>query len=225
MLVLLTSLDITSAFAGLRGNVNTGNRYYNRQDYDKALEKYRDGLIDDPESKELHFNLGNGLYKQENYEEAVKEYDKATYSKDILLQSKAYYNMGNCLFRMNKLPESIQYYKKALELNPKDKDAKYNIEFVQRKIKENLNKQPQNQQQQQQQNQQQQKQDQQKQQQDQKDKNKEQQKQQEKKGQQKEGMSKEDAERLIKAFEEDDKNAQKRKKIPAAESRQADQDW
>lgn len=196
-------LGSSRTFAGLRSQVNKGNDFYHKQEYDKALEKYRDGLINDPESKELHFNLGEGLYKKENYEEAIKEYNKATYSKDIQLQSKSYYNIGNCLYRLNKLPEAIQFYKKALELSPDDEDSKYNIEFVQKKIKENLSKQPQQQQQ----------------------KQEEKEQQQEKKEKQKDEMSKEDAERLLKAFEEDEKEAQKRKKMSAPARGRVERDW
>jgi len=41
--------------AGLRGKINSGNRNYRKGNYEEALQKYRDALIDDPESKELHF--------------------------------------------------------------------------------------------------------------------------------------------------------------------------
>ena len=44
-------------------------------------------------------------------------------------------------------------YKKALELNPDDEDAKYNLEFVRKQIKDQAQKQQQNPQQQQQQKQ------------------------------------------------------------------------
>lgn len=188
-------------YAGLRSKVNSGNRYYNKQNYNMAFEKYRDALISDPESKQLHFNLGNSFYRKENYEEAMKKYEKSTYSRDIKLQSRSYYNIGNCSYRMNKLPEAIQFYKKALELNPEDEDAKYNIEFVQKKLKENADKQQQQNQQKQQQKEQEQ------------DKSKEKKQKQQQQQEEKEGMSKEEAERLLKAFEENEKEAQKKKQM------------
>ena len=58
--------------AGLRNKVNQGNRHYKNKKYEEALQEYRDALIDDPESEELHYNLGDALYKNGNYEEAVK---------------------------------------------------------------------------------------------------------------------------------------------------------
>ena len=56
--------------------------------------------------------------------------------------------MGNALFRMNKLKESIVAYKKALELDPTDMDAKFNLEFVREQVKnkkQNQNKSDKNQ--------------------------------------------------------------------------------
>ena len=127
-------------FAGLKGKVDSGNSLYKKADFEGALSKYQDAQIDEPENPVLHFNSGDARYKMEKYEEAVKEYEKASYSKDIALQAKSYYNIGNSLYKTGKMPEAIQYYQKCLELNPKDKDAKYNIEFVRKKIKEQIDK-------------------------------------------------------------------------------------
>lgn len=127
-------------WASFRGKISKGNNLYHKEKFDKALKEYQDAQINNPESIELHFNLGNALYKKGEFEQAYKEYEMATYSKNALLQAKAYYNMGNSLYRQGKLAESIQVYKKSLEINPDDEDAKYNIELVQKKIKEQLNK-------------------------------------------------------------------------------------
>ena len=146
-----------------------GNRSYNKELYDEAMTKYTEALIDLPNSPYLHLNIGNAAYKKENYEEAIKSYTKtASLAADATLESKAYYNLGNCKYRQGKLKENtnlgetilllreaLEYYKQALNKNPKDTNAKYNHEFVERKIKELLDKQQQQQEQsQEQQNQQ-----------------------------------------------------------------------
>ncbi|MCH8157233.1 MAG: tetratricopeptide repeat protein, partial [Nitrospinae bacterium] len=43
-------------------------------------------------------------------------------------------NMGNAFYRTGKLEESAAAYKKALELDPSDMDAKFNLEFVREQI-------------------------------------------------------------------------------------------
>jgi len=146
-----------------------GSRLFDKGQYDEAMTKYTEVLIDMPNSPHLHFNIGNAAYKKDDYEEAFKSYSKAaSLAGDILLESKAYYNLGNCKYRQGKLKENtnlgeaislyretLEYYKQALDKNPEDTKAKYNHEFVERKIKELLDKQQQQQQQDQQQDQQQ----------------------------------------------------------------------
>ncbi len=131
-----------NAFAQGHRQVKEGNQLYAEEKYDEANNKYRDALIENPESPIVHFNIGDALYKKNNHEEALKSFEKATSSDDILVQSKSYYNVGNALYRLGKLPESILMYKKALELNPDDEDAKYNLEYVRAKLKNEAQKQP-----------------------------------------------------------------------------------
>jgi Ca-activated chloride channel family protein len=109
---------------------------YKEGKVDEALSKWRGAQIENPDSDKLHYNIGNGLHQQKRYEDALKEYEKSLDSKDSELQQKAYYNMGNTRYRMGKLPEAIEDYKKCLDINPNDEDAKYNIEFIKKKLKE-----------------------------------------------------------------------------------------
>jgi len=124
---------------------NEGNKLYKEGKVDEALSKWRDAQIENPDSGKLHYNIGNGLHEQKQYEDAFNEYEKSLDSKDSELQQKAYYNIGNTHYRMGKLPEAIEDYKKCLNINPKDEDAKYNIEFIKKKLKEQPKKEEQQQ--------------------------------------------------------------------------------
>jgi len=117
-----------------------GNKLYKDGKVDEALFKWRDAQIENPDNNKLHYNIGNGLHEQKKYEDAFNEYEKTLGSKDSELQQKAYYNIGNTHYRMGKLPEAIEDYKKCLAINPDDEDAKYNIEFIKKKLKENEKK-------------------------------------------------------------------------------------
>ncbi len=233
-LFILNMLFAISAFAQSgHKQVTEGNKLYAEEKYDEANNKYRDALIENPESPIVNFNIGDVQYKKRNFEEAIKSFEKSTFSDDISLQSKTYYNIGNTLHKMAKLPESILAYKKALELNPEDEEAKYNLEYVRAKLKDNSEKQPQENQQQEQQEEQQQ-QDQQNQdteqnseqeQQEQQDEQEQEQsseeqqnpdqqqeeQQQEQAGEPKE-ISKEDAERLLNALQNEEKDLLKEQK-------------
>jgi len=118
--------------------VKKANKDYKAENYDEAIKKYTDAQIDNPESPELFFNIADALYKQRKYAEAEQMFEKSLPKADIGITEKAYYNIGDCKYKQGNLRESIDYYKKALEVNPNNEDAKYNIEFVEKKIKEML---------------------------------------------------------------------------------------
>ncbi len=111
-------------------------KLYEEGKLDDALAKWRDAQIDEPDKKELHYNIGNALHEKNEYEDAFNEYQKSIDSKDDELRAKTYYNIGNTHYRMGKLPEAIEDYEKCLEITPDDEDAKYNIEFIKKLLEE-----------------------------------------------------------------------------------------
>lgn len=146
-----------SAFAqgSGRAKVLEGNALFAEGKFDEANNAYRDAQLDQPTSPLIDYNIANTLHEKKSYEEAIKLYDKITKnSDDPLLQAKAFYNLGNTLFRLDKWPESILAYKEALKIDPNDEDAKYNLEYVRTKLKQNADKEQQGQDKQQDQQQQ-----------------------------------------------------------------------
>jgi len=215
-----------------------GTDLYNEGRIDEALSKWRDAQIESPDKEELHYNIGGALHREKKYEDSFNEYEKVLDTKDADLQSKTYYNMGNTHYRMGKLLEAVEDYKKCLDINPDDEDAKYNIEFVRKKIKENLETKEQPQEEMQQQEAQQ---AQAQQQESQKDEESGEEKDpegaqeeetpeetKERKEQEKEEgeMSEEDAMRLLDALKDDEKELQKELRVEPGEGRyRVDKDW
>lgn len=208
--------------------------------WEEALKFYRDAEIEKPESPELSYNLGNVLYQQKKYQDALERYFKASSSDEVKHQAQAYYNLGNSLYRSGKYPEAIQAYQKCLELAPDDEDAKYNLEFVRKKMKEMLDKelqrqqdqkqnQPQSEQEKQQQQTQQQQRPQQQEDQSQAPQPENEQKQEDQKQEQlkpKEGMTKEDAERILNALKGDEKEMlKKQRRAPQGRGERGGKDW
>ncbi|HDQ00233.1 MAG TPA: tetratricopeptide repeat protein [bacterium] len=214
-----------------RDKVLEGNKFFHQEKFDEAINRYQDALLDNPNNSLIRFNIGNTLYKKNKYEEALNDFEKSLSIDDVNLQAKAYYNMGNTLYRMGKLPESILAYTQSLKLNPDDEDAKYNLEFVRSKLKNEAQKQSQSNQQQQQQQQSQgedQEGEQQPEQQQPEYQDQDQQQQQEQPQpdpQQKQEMTKEEAERILQALSEDDKDLQETRKSKKTGSVRVIKDW
>ena len=150
--LLLIGICGQSLFAQMdRSKVKKAVKAYQDEQWDESLQHFQDALIDDPTNPAGHFNVGDALYQKKQYEEAKESFEKSLVSDDLIARANAYYNLGNTYYRLNKFQEAIESYIKALDLNPEDEDAKFNLELVRAKLKENAQKQPQQNQQQQQQ--------------------------------------------------------------------------
>lgn len=125
---------------------------YNKGHYPEALKEYQELQKKNPKDGRLPFNAGTTAYQAKDYQRAISELEQATTSQDLTLQENAYYNLGNAYYRYGeKAPEArdktasweqaMKSYESALKLNPKDKEAKTNAEFVKKALEE-LKKQP-----------------------------------------------------------------------------------
>ena len=144
-----------------KGLIRHGNSEFKNGNFSEAEVNYRKSL-DKEYSPKAQFNLGDALYEQKNYEDAQKNFSEVAernVSKEI--ESDAYYNLGNTYMAQEKYAEAFDSYKKSLKSNPKNDDARYNLEYARWKM---IQQQQPNQQQQQQEQKQDQKQDQQQQQ-------------------------------------------------------------
>jgi tetratricopeptide (TPR) repeat protein len=199
--------------------IRKGNREYNKKNYPESEIQYRKASDKNKQSPDAVFNIGDALYRQKKYEDAGKEFlENTNQNEDAVKKAAVFYNMGNSLLQANKVQESIEAYKNSLKLDPGNTEAKYNLGYAQNLLK----KQQQQQQQQSKNNQDKQndkKQDQNKQDQNNKDKNQDQnQKDQKQQQQQDQQISKEDAERLLNALANDEKNVQEKVKREKAAS-------
>lgn len=103
--------------------------------YDQALQGFVGQRVEHPDEPAAHLNVGSAHYRMNNYEEAEKAFATAALSGRPELRQQALYNLGNCAFRQGRLEEAIEMYRAALELDPDDEDAKFNLEFVRDEIR------------------------------------------------------------------------------------------
>lgn len=94
---------------------NRGVDFYNRKDYNKAADNFLKAL--NTENRELeqwtNYNLGNSNFEQAQVQE---ETDPSA--------------------ALNLYKNALEFFRRAIDLNPKDKDAKYNFELTAKKIKQ-----------------------------------------------------------------------------------------
>jgi Ca-activated chloride channel family protein len=130
----------TGFFENSQDTVKKGNDHFQNKQYQSALEDYRKVQIKNPETPEVLYNLGTALYKVDSFQESAKDLDiAAAKAADPQMKAKALYNYGNAQYRLGNFENAIESYKKALEIDPTDKDSKYNLEFLQ-KQKNNFEK-------------------------------------------------------------------------------------
>lgn len=207
--------------------IRKGNRDYDKEKYQESEVNYRKASDKNKQSSDAVFNIGDALYRQQKYEDAGKQFEEnARLSTESQKKAAGLYNLGNSLFQANKLKESIEAYKNSLKIDPENKAAKYNLGYAQNLLKtqeqqqQQQQKQDQKQDQNKDQNKQDKNQDQDKNQNNQQDKDQQQQQKQQQDKEQQGGISKEDAQRLLDALANDEKNVQEKvKRDKAARAR------
>ena len=204
MCISLTSYlsPLTSYSQTDRQYVRQGNKLYRSGDFANAEVSYRKAIEKNPRNPQAAYNLGNALMAQKKDSAAIEQFQNAAkLETNPLRKYRAFHNMGVICQGHKMYAEAIEAYKNALRLNPEDNETRYNLVLC----KHQKNKQDQNQQQNQDQNKQDKKDDK-------KDQDKQDQNKQEKQKEQKPQMSKDNAEQLLNAAMQQEKQTQDRLK-------------
>ena len=225
-----------------RDFVRRGNKLYADSLFVKAEVEYRRALDVNPQSMEAMYNLGKALLAQQKAEEAMKQYQAAASlipaggrniavaDEDKMKLAQIYHNMGVLLQSSQQLDACIEAYKSALRNNPRDHETRYNLTLAMKQRQQQQQEQQQNQDQQnqdQQKEEEKQEQEQQEQQNLQEQEQQEQQEQQQQQPQEQQDMSKENAEQMLNAIMQDEKEIQEKvqKAMQEVQPRRFEKDW
>jgi len=128
-------------------NVVEGNKAYRNQEFDKASGLYRKSLEQKTEFDfQARYNLANSLYRSGDFQGARETYaGLLNDSLDNRTKSRLYHNIGNTYMQEKNYEQSVIAYKNALRYNPSDEDARYNLSYALQMLKKQQQQNQQNQ--------------------------------------------------------------------------------
>ena len=197
------------------GDVRAGNAFYNKGEFQHAIQRYEKAMEKSPADARIEYNLGAAAYQAKDYSAAIEHFQKSLLTDDDKFRRDVYFNLGDAFYRVGinredkdidqsikRLESSLASFEKAKKQDPKDKQTVENYEFVKKVLEQYKQKKQQQEQQKQQQKQDQQKQDQQKQDQQKQD--------QQKQDQQKQDQQKQDQQKPEEQKSQDQKDQEKK---------------
>lgn len=209
LIALFTMVGLANAQSD-RDYIRQGNRNYNAENFAQAETSYRKALSKNPGNTQAMYNLGMSLLGQQKVQEAAKYLEQAGKEEpNKLRKAKSYHNLGWMCQKMRDYNNAINYYKMALRNNPSDEQTRYNLALCQHQKKNQRDDKK-----------------------DKKDDKKKKKKKEEKEQEQnqnpdKNKMSKDNAEQLLNAAVQNEKNAKQkiRKHMAAPRSRNLSKNW
>ena len=191
--LLLVGFALTASAQTDRDHIRHGNRLLRDSMFTDAQVKYQKAIEVDNTNAIAHYNLGYTLMMQGKAEDAMKEYEQAArLEKNKHRLSQIYHNMGVISLASQKYDQAVACYRQALRNDPSQDDTRYNYALSLYLLKKNQGGQDQQNQQEDENGQ------------DQKTEEKDQQKEQPDPNK----MSRENAEQMLNAAMQDEKNTQ-----------------
>lgn len=127
----------------VRQQLAEGNKHYQLKAWEASVESYLNVLREHPGEHIALFNLGNAYYRNNQADKALTQYERIIRSNaSPAIKAKAYYNQGVLLGKQNRLEESIEAYKQTLKLDPKDEEARENLQRALHELKQQQQQSP-----------------------------------------------------------------------------------
>ena len=153
LLALFFFLAAATTFADQLYTKNKkANQLYKKGDYSEALKTYDDLSIEAPAEPKIKMNKGSAQFQLGDFDKAEESYNAASGLKDKRALADLHYNLGNAQYMqgerlsaqgkqeaMDKYKGALENYIKSLDLRPRDRDAKWNLQLTAAKIKEMQN--------------------------------------------------------------------------------------
>ena len=132
-------MTIVAVFLGSCSAASRGERLYHQGKYGDAYGVFHAAQTGDTSAR-LAFDAGSALYRLERYQEAAEQFRAA--AGDPGLRQRSLFNLGNAMVRAGEeqpgtpdpLYRAAEAFEGALRLDPRDQDAKWNLEIALRRL-------------------------------------------------------------------------------------------
>jgi len=133
--LILTAAPAVAATA--EGSLRAGNKLYGKENYEGALERYGEAAAKKPKDPRPAFNAGGALYRLEQLDDATAMYEAVAARKDIPAKTRAaaLYNLGNARYRGGDFANAAAAFRGSLALAPGDADARHNLAVALRSLR------------------------------------------------------------------------------------------
>lgn len=114
--------------------VQRGREAYALGRYEDALQAFEAAQKERPDDARVSFDRADALAKLGRYPEAEALLRAVADRGAPALQQQAHYNLGNLAAQQGDRQRAIAAYRRALVLDPRDEDARHNLELVLRNL-------------------------------------------------------------------------------------------
>ena len=118
------------------GDTEEGNLAYTEGYLEEALALYTQAQVENPDSRELHYNIGNVQYRKEDLDKAIEGYGAALGGSPEI-SKLAHFNIGNVYYQRQAWEEAVKSFSEVLRLDPDDIEARQNLELALRMLEKN----------------------------------------------------------------------------------------
>ena len=145
--VLMLLMAVSTYAQTDRQYLRQGNKQYNAGDYANAEVSYRKAIEKNPRNPQALYNLGNALMAQKKDSASIEQFQNAAkLETNPMRKYQSFHNIGVICQSHKMYGEAIEAYKSALRLNPNDDETRYNLVLCKhQKQKQDQNKQDQQQ--------------------------------------------------------------------------------
>lgn len=124
LLAILLLFVIELLFRPSAFRSSLGSLLFDKERFESAAKLFQKNA-DDPQAAH---NLGKSRYKQGDYLQAMDDFERVLKEGGDI--ADAFYDKGNAAFQNKDYQEAIKNYEEALIRNPKDEDARANLELA-----------------------------------------------------------------------------------------------